>query len=190
MNNTDPVLIRNQFMNFPAQVKRRLLNESLYNATNWRRLLHWLDNNLLDGLDKGIILDEIDKTLSYQEAKDHIASRHPEWFKCREKVAKAKQIVFVSKLIPFLLAGEARCTYRNRRLYGIYYVVTSRFVRHEPSLVIEVTKNELVDMNKLTCKDARLAGVESAEELRSLLRRWYGHNSVIFRNWLIVTQVL
>lgn len=178
----------------PIHVKRRIIERSLYNPTNWKRFMNWWRTNIMsnDGdFDEGAALDEIDKTLSCSEAIDHITSRHPEWFRDRESIARVKQVVFIKSLIPLLITGEIRCTYRNRRLFGSYYIVTNRFKRDEPSLVIEVTHNELIKPNKLKGEDARLAGIGSAKELRKLLQKWYGKNyPVIFRNWLTVKQVL
>lgn len=184
--------IQTQFSNVPIHVKRRMIKRSLYNPSNWKRFLKWWHANILqrEGFDEGAALDEIDRTLSYSEAIDDITSKHPEWFKDPEKIARVKQIVFVKQLIPSLINGAIKCTYRNRKLEGMYYVVTNRFRRDEPSLVIEITHNEIVKPKELTDSDARLAGVDSAKELKRLLRRWYGPNQVIFRNWLTVKPVL
>lgn len=154
--------------------------------------MEWWRNNIMPetaGFDAGAALDEIDRTLSYGEAIDHITTKHPEWFKNNERIERVKQIVFVKSLVPLLITGEIRCTYRNRRLYGSYYVVTSRFKRDEPSLVIEITGNEIVKVSGLTDKDAKMAGIASVKELRGMLRRWY-NTTAIFRNWLTVKQVL
>ena len=178
----------------PIHVKRRIIERSLYNPTNWKRFMNWWRNNIMANegdFDEGAALDEIDKTLSYSEAIDHITSKHPEWFRNQESIARVKQVVFIKSLIPLLITGEIRCTDRNRRLFGSYYIVTNRFKRDEPSLVIEVTHNELIKPNKLKDEDARLAGISSAKELRKLLQKWYGKNyPIIFRNWLTVKQVL
>lgn len=176
----------------PIHLKRRMIERSLYNPTNWKRFMKWWHDNIMSNegnFDEGAALDEIDKTLSYSEAIDHTTSKHPEWFRNQESVARVKQVVFIKSLIPLLITGEIRCTYRNRRLFGSYYIVTNRFKRDEPSLVIEVTDNELIKPNKLKDEDARLAGVGSAKELRRLLKNWYGNNQIIFRNWLTVKQV-
>ncbi len=185
--------IKNQFSNAPAHVKYRIIERSLYNPRNWKRFLKWWKSNVLSyglgGPDEGAALDEIDRTLSYTEAIDEITSKHPEWFKNQEKITKVKQIVFIKSLIPSLITSEIRCTYRNRRLFGSYYVVTSRFKRIEPYLLIEVTSNELVKTSNLTDEEARLAGIDSSKELRKLLHKWYNRDP-IFRNWLEVKQVL
>ncbi len=185
--------IKNHFGSVPTHVKSRMIERSLYNPRNWKRFLKWWKSNVLSyesGVpDEGAALDEIDRTLSYTEAIDEIISKHPEWFKDQEKITKVKQIVFIKSLIPCLIASEIRCTYRNRRLFGSYYVVTSRFERSEPYLVIEVTSNELVKANSLTDDDARLAGIDSSKELRRLLHEWYNRDP-IFRNWLTIKQVL
>ena len=187
------IRVKNHFGNVPAHIKHRMIERSLYNPRNWKRFLKWWQTNLLPydagGPDAGAALDEIDRTLSYGEAIDEITSKHPEWFRNNEKIGKVKQIVFIKSLIPGLINGEIKCTYRNRRLYGSYYVVTSRFKRGEPCLVIEVTNNELIKASRLTDKEARLAGIGSGKELRKLLRNWYDKDPV-FRNWLTVKQVL
>jgi len=185
--------IKNNFSNIPVHVKHRMIERSLYNPRNWNRFLKWWQTNILPyesgGPDEGAALDEIDRTLSYAEAIDEITSKHPEWFHNKERIAKVKQIVFIKSLIPGLITSEIRCTYRNRRLFGSYYVVTSRFKRDEPSLVIEVTNNEYVKTSSLTDKEARLAGIDSSKKLRKLLHKWYDKDP-IFRNWLTVKKVL
>ncbi|MEM2760774.1 MAG: hypothetical protein QXU32_09370 [Nitrososphaerales archaeon] len=173
----------------PVHVKKRMIERSLYNPANWRRFMKWWHSNVLTNLDEGAALDEVDKTLTYSEAIDHITSKHPEWFANKHRIVMAKQIVFLKNLIPLLITGEIRCTYRNRRLYGTYYVITNRFKR-EPSLVIEVISHELVNVDELTDGDTRLAGIASATELINLLKKWYGGNKMIFRNWLSVKQIL
>jgi len=189
----DDIRIRGQFPDLPVHIKSRMIESSLYNPRNWRRFLKWWKSNILSydfgGPDEGAALDEIDRTLSYTEAIDEITSKHHEWFKDQEKITKVKQIVFIKSLIPSLITSEIRCTYRNRRLFGSYYVVTSRFKRSEPYLVIEVTNNELVKTSRLTDEEARLAGIDSSKELRKLLHKWYDKDPV-FRNWLTVKQVL
>ncbi len=183
--------IGNQFSNAPMHVKRRMIERSLYNPANWRRFMKWWHNNIVLEKDlEGTALDEIDKTLSHSEAIDHITSRHPEWFKDQERIARIKQVVFIKPLIPLLITSEIRCTYRNRRLYGSYYVITNRFKRDEPSLVIEVTDSELIRTDELTEGDAKLAGIDSVKELRKMLIKWYHNNKLIFRNWLTVKQIL
>jgi len=190
---TDDLRIKKQFSDFPAHVKHKIIERSLYNPANWKRFLKWWHTNILPyesgGPDEGAALDEIDRTLSYAEAVDEITSKHPEWFKNQERINKVKQIVFIKPLVPRLISSEIKCTYRNRRLFGSYYVVTSRFKRNEPCLVIEVTNNELVKTSRLTDEETRLAGIDSSKELRKLLHKWYG-KSPIFRNWLTVKQVL
>jgi len=183
--------IGNQFSHLSIHVKRRMIERSLYNPANWRRFMKWWHNNIVIEKDlEGAALDEIDKTLSYAEAIDHITSRHPEWFKDQERIARIKQIVFIKPLIPLLITSAIKCTYRNRRLYGSYYIITNRFKRDEPSLVIEVTDNELMRTNELTDEDAKLAGIDSVKELRKMLIKWYSSNKIIFRNWLTVKQIL
>ncbi len=190
---THDLRVKNHFSSVPAHVKSRMMERSLYNPGNWKRFLKWWKSNILSyelgGPDEGAALDEIDRTLSYTEAIDEITSKHPEWFKNQGKITKVKQIIFIKSLIPSLITSEIRCTYRNRRLFGSYYVVTSRFKRTEPYLVIEVTGNELVKTNNLTDEEARLAGIDSSKVLRKLLRKWYDKDP-IFTNWLTVKQIL
>jgi len=193
MSYLNSVMIRNQFSDVPMHVKRRMIERSLYNPANWKRFTKWWHNNIIQTgrFDEGAALDEIDRTLSYSEAIDHIISKHPEWFKNQERIVRVKQLVFVKALIPSLIENSIRCTYRNRRLYGSYYVITNRFKHVEPLLVIEVTSNELIKRNELTDEDAKLAGIGSSKELRKLLNGWYGNNnnSLVFRNWLEVKQI-
>lgn len=192
MSYLNNVIIRNQFSNVPIHVKRMMIERSLYNPVNWKRFIKWWRNNIIQTgcFDEGAALDEIDKTLSYSEAIDHIVSKHPEWFKNQERIARIKQVVFIKQLIPLLITNEIKCTYRNRRLCGSYYVITNRFKRDEPTLVIEVTDNELMKTNELTDEDAKLAGIDSVKELRKMLIKWYSSNKIIFRNWLTVKQIL
>lgn len=186
----DP-LIRSQFPNVSKDLKTGMIKRSLYNPVNWSRFMKWWQSHIvrIEGFDETGALDEVDRTMSYSEAVNHITSLHPEWFRANDPKDKVKQIVFVKRLIPLLISGSVKCTYRNRRLFGNYYVVTDRFRRKEGLLVVEVTGNELVRINKLKDADARLAGIDSAVELKKLLKKWYTAHEVLFRNWLKVKQV-
>jgi hypothetical protein len=92
-------------------------------------------------------------------------------------------------LIPKILAGEVQCTYRTVQLSSLYYVVNNRFLRNpEIHCGIQVYRVEQVNPYTLTDEDAHLAGVESAIQLKLLLRRWYmndwRHGTLtLFRNW-------
>lgn len=181
------------YPDLPLYVKKRIIDNSLYNPANWKRFMKWWHKNIVQydaNFDTYAALDEVDKTLSCSEAIDHITAKHPEWFRNNEKKEMVKQLVFVKQLIPLLITGEIKCTYRNRRFFGSYYIITNRFKRSEPYLVIEITNNELVKLKELDDKDARLAGIDSAKELKKLLKVWYGDHQIIFRNWLTVTRIL
>ena len=78
---------------------------------------------------------------------------------------RTKRIVFTETLIQQILQGKAEVTYRKFRLNGLYHLASTRFKsKDENAPVIYVYKNEEIDPYRLIDADAKLAGVESAEE--------------------------
>ena len=98
---------------------------------------------------------------------------------------RTKRIVFTETLIQQILQGKAEVTYRKFRLNGLYHLASTRFKsKDENAPVIYVYKNEEIDPYSLTDADAKLAGVESAEEIRQLFETWYGKPiPPLHRNW-------
>jgi hypothetical protein len=95
-----------------------------------------------------------------------------------------KRIVFTEALIE-QIQGRAEVTYRKFKLNGLYHLASSRFKREEANApVIYVYRTEEIDPYILTDDDAKLAGVESAEEIRRLFESWYGKPIPhLYRNW-------
>src|SRR3972149_1009639 len=98
---------------------------------------------------------------------------------------RTKRIVFTETLIQQILQGKAEVTYRKFRLNGLYHLASTRFKsKDENAPVIYVYKNEEIDPYRLIDADAKLAGVESAEEIRRLFEAWYGEPiPSLYRNW-------
>ncbi len=83
-------------------------------------------------------------------------------------------------------------TYRKTRMNGYYYISTNRFRKKEVDApIIQVYRTESVEPGGLTDEDAKLAGVESTAELRSLLTKWYGEPTPkLYRNWFRLLRTL
>jgi len=106
----------------------------------------------------------------------------------KNEAVRVRRLVVISSLIPKISLGEKWATYRNRSLaLGPYVVVCSRWgCRHNPrcpQVFVEVDRVEPFDLNALTDRDAQYADVNSAEELKRMLVKWYGPNPRIYRNW-------
>jgi hypothetical protein len=103
---------------------------------------------------------------------------------------RVRKIVFVKRLIEKLQKGEITVTYRTSPKSGRYRPSTSRFKSGEVSeLIIEFYKSEIVNPYDLRDEDAQKAGIETANELRTLLSGWYGDPiPKIFRNWFRIVQ--
>jgi hypothetical protein len=166
--------------------------DDLEDDESWKRFKRWVKENLCepDIFDKIDWDTLVDRSLSFEEAVDEIRRQLPSiWLDTEESGGRIKKIVFIKPLIDKIESGEVQVTYRNKPKTGIYYVVSNRFKSEEPKVFIEFYKSEVVDVEKLTDEDARLAGVETADELRNLLYKWYGRGATIYRNWFRVKRV-
>ena len=159
---------------------------------NWGNFKRWIKDNLsepdvFDKIDWDVL---VDRSLSFEEAVDEIRSLLPSiWVTTEDSGMRIKKIVFIKPLIEKIKLSEVQVTYRNKPKTGVYYVVSNRFRGEKPEIFIEFYKNEVVDVDKLSDKEAQLAGVDTAEDLRRLLRKWYGKDARIYRNWFRVKHV-
>jgi len=166
--------------------------DDLEDDESWNSFKRWVKENLcepdiFDKIDWDML---VDRTLSFEEAVDEIRRQLPSiWLDTEQVSGRVKKIVFIKPLIEKIKLGEVQVTYRNKPKTGVYYVVSNRFKGEEPEVFIEFYKNEVVDVDKLTDREAQLAGVETADELRRLLFKWYGKDATIYRNWFRVKQV-
>jgi acyl carrier protein len=151
-----------------------------------KRFLKWFKDRLGDSFDL-VDPQEFDPSLSTAELMDEAEKKFGLLMK-KDEAVRVRRLVVISSLIPKIPLGEKWATYRNRPLaLGPYVVVCSRWgCRHNPrcpQVFVEVTKVEPFELSGMTDEDAQLAGVESAEELKRMLVRWYGLNPRIYRNW-------
>ena len=160
---------------------------------NWGNFKRWIKDNLsepdvFDKIDWDVL---VDRSLSFEEAVDEIRSLLPSiWVTTEDSGMRIKKIVFIKPLIEKIKLSEVQVTYRNKPKTGVYYVVSNRFREEKPEIFIEFYKNEVVDVDKLSDKEAQLAGVDTAEDLRaSSPRKWYGKDARIYRNWFRVKHV-
>ncbi|MEM4311318.1 MAG: hypothetical protein QXX95_02915 [Nitrososphaerales archaeon] len=162
---------------------------------SWNQFIQWIKENLKDEeqFERLDWLAEFDKTLNLNEAIELVLSNYPSLWK--EEVLqchynKPKYIVFMRFLIEKMVRGEVKVSYRKTPKYGLYYVINSRF-KPKGELIIEFYKTDKIDPNKLTDEEAQLAGIDSAEEIRALFKKWYGDPlPMMFRNWFRVKEIL
>jgi hypothetical protein len=103
--------------------------------------------------------------------------------------SKPKQIIFVKELIEKISDGKVQVTYRKSPKVGMYYVIENRFKQKPESarLLIEFYRTDRVNPYELNDDEARLAGIESAHQIRTLFEKWYGSPIPgLFRNWFRV----
>jgi len=166
--------------------------DDLEDDESWSSFKRWVKENLsepdiFDKIDWDML---VDRSLSFEEAVNEIRRQLPSiWVDTEQAGERIKKIVFLKPLIEKIKLGEVQVTYRNKPKTGVYYVVSNRFKGEEPEVFIEFYKNEVVDVDKLTDREAQLAGVETADELRRLLIKWYGKGATIYRNWFRVKHV-
>jgi hypothetical protein len=107
---------------------------------------------------------------------------------------KPKRIYFVKPLINKLASDNPpKCTYRTQRKTGVYKVYSGTWrvgtSQKDEGILIKFFASEQINVSKLTDEDALLAGVDSAEQLRKLFKKWYGKlPTVMWRNWFIILQ--
>jgi len=103
--------------------------------------------------------------------------------------SKPKQIIFVKELIEKISDGKVQVTYRKSPKVGMYYVIENRFKQKPESarLLIEFYRTDRVNPYELNDDEARLAGIETANQIRNLFEKWYGSPIPgLFRNWFRV----
>ncbi len=84
---------------------------------------------------------------------------------------------------------QVQVTYRKSQKVGLYYVIDNRFKQKPETakLLIEFYRTDRINPYELTDNEARLAGIETAAEIRSLFEKWYGKPIPgLFRNWFRV----
>lgn len=107
---------------------------------------------------------------------------------------RAKEIIFLPWIISKILTGQVECTYRKTIKTGIYYTIPTRFARNgdpkrEPRCLLEFYRNETVDPNQLTDREAQLAGCDDAAHIKNLFKQWYGEPlPTMWRNWFRLIQ--
>lgn len=153
----------------------------------------WLNENALDddsvaGLD---VEAEFGKDLTYDEAIELAVQKFPSLWRAgfRKDSNKVKQIIFVKELVQKISEGKVQVTYRKSPKAGLYYVIANRFKQKPESsrMLIEFYRTDKINAAELTDDEAQLAGVETADEIRSLFEKWYGSPiPPLFRNWFRV----
>jgi hypothetical protein len=160
------------------------------------RFMNWMKKNSADpesvsALD---IEAEFGKDLSYNEAVELALQKFPTMWKpesIESYERKPKQIIFVKELIEKIADGKIQVTYRKSPKVGTYYVIENRFQQKPGSsrFLIEFYRTDRVSAYNLTDEEAQLAGIESADQIRSLFEKWYGSPiPILYRNWFRVAE--
>jgi hypothetical protein len=156
----------------------------------------WLRENSLspDNLDLIDLDAEFGTDLTFDEAVQMAVRKFPGIWKdaaSSYRDSKPKQIIFVRELVEKISDGSVQVTYRKSAKNGMYYVIDNRFKQNSDSakLLIEFYRTDRVNAYDLTDDEARLAGIESAHEIRTLFEKWYGSPiPKLYRNWFRVLQ--
>jgi hypothetical protein len=156
----------------------------------------WMKNNSVnpESLTDLDVEAEFGKDLSFNEAVELALQKFPAFWKS-ESVEnyenKPKQIIFVKDLIEKIADGKIQVTYRKSPKVGTYYIIDNRF-RQKPAssrFLIEFYRTDRVNAYTLTDEEAQLAGIENAEEIKSLFEKWYGKPiPTLYRNWFKVRE--
>lgn len=147
-----------------------------------------------DSLSEIDVEAEFGKDLSYNEAIELAIHKFPTMWReeyLKEYGVKPKQIIFVKDLIDKIIRGRVHVTYRKSPKVGTYYIIENRFRQRAESakLFIEFYRTDRVDAYELSDEEAQLAGVESADKIRSLFENWYGSPiPPLYRNWFKVKE--
>jgi len=159
------------------------------------KFVQWLRENSLspENLDLIDIEAEFGTDLTFDEAVQLALQRFPGIWKVLPSTrdSKPKQIIFVKDLVEKIADGKIQVTYRKSPKVGTYYVMANRFRQKADSakLLIEFYRTDRVNAYELTDDEARLAGIESASEIRSLFEKWYGSPIPgLYRNWFRVLE--
>jgi hypothetical protein len=177
----------------PKSCARRLSGESTR-----RKLRQWMIRNSIDPsyVSKIDIDAEFGKDLSFSEAVETAIHKFPTLWKSeavQDYEARPKQIIFIKRLAERIAEGQIQVTYRKSPKIGTYYIIENRFKQKPESsrMLIEFYRTDKVDPYKLTDEEARLAGVESADEIRALFEKWYGLPiPTLYRNWFRMKETL
>lgn len=168
---------------------------TLSNPLIKKRFMRWVERNISDPKYLEIYDwdSEFGDDLTFNEAINMALHKYPTIWKenvIQNHYQKIKQIVFIKPLIEKILNNEVQVTYRKTLKIGYYYVIDNRFKPKEPKIFLEFYKCEQVDPYKLTDEDAKLAGIDTADEIRNLFRKWYGEPiPMLFRNWFKVVEI-
>jgi len=152
------------------------------------------ENSLsLGNLDVIDIEAEFGTDLTLNEAIQLALQKFPGFWKSDslDSNGKPKQIIFVKELVQKISAGMIQVTYRKSPKVGMYYVIENRFRQKSDSakILIEFYRTDRVNAYDLSDEEAQLAGIESAEEIRSLFEKWYGKPlPLLYRNWFRVRE--
>lgn len=150
----------------------------------------WMNENALnpDGVKNVDVIAEFGKDLTFHEAVMLATQKFPTLWKPTDgqgKEVKPKQIIFVKDLIGKIEEGKVHVTYRKTPKIGTFYIIDNRFRQNVSSrLLIEFYRTDKVNAYDLTDEEAQLAGVETADKIRTLFERWYGNPiPTLYRNW-------
>jgi hypothetical protein len=106
-----------------------------------------------------------------------------------------RRIFFVKPLVEKLRSeNPPKCTYRTQKKVGYYKVFSGSWrvgtTQKDEGIIISFYGSEEVETNKLTDKDVQLAGIDSVEYARKLLKKFYGRlPDKMWRNWFFVVKV-
>ena len=154
----------------------------------------WIKENSVssENLDFIDVEAEFGTDLTFDEAVQLAIQMFPGIWKpdsTNSRDSKPKQIIFVKDLVEKISNGQVQVTYRKTPKIGLYYVIDNRFKQKSESakLLIEFYRTDRINPYDLTDQEARLAGVETAGEIRSMFEKWYGKPiPEMFRNWFRV----
>jgi hypothetical protein len=154
----------------------------------------WIRENVIssDSTDLIDIEAEFGSDLSLDEAIGLAIQKFPGFWKedpGRLRDYQPKQIIFVKELVEKISDRKIQVTYRKSPKVGMYYVINNRFrqVAESSKLLIEFYRTDRVNAYELTDDEARLAGIDSADQIRILFEKWYGSPIPgLFRNWFRV----
>jgi len=171
----------------------RKMSKRISDPRTMEKFRDWLkDNSLSPGnLDLIDINAEFGTDLTFDEAVQLAVQKFPGIWKSNNssRDSKPKQIIFVKELVDKISDGSVQVTYRKTAKIGMYYVIDNRFRQRADSakLLIEFYRTDKVNAYELSDEEARLAGIQSADEIRTLFEKWYGSPiPELFRNWFRV----
>jgi|SRR5579872_3919035 len=158
-------------------------------------VVQWLRENSLspENLDLIDVEVEFGTELTFDEAIQLAMQRFSGIWKVAavSRDSKPRQIIFVKDLVDKIADGKIQVTCRKSPKVGTYYVMDNRFRKKSDSakLLIEFYRTDRVNPYKLTDDEARLAGIQTADEIRSLFQKWYGSPIPgLYRNWFRVHE--